>query len=184
MKPWTTRAILLSVLTTWLLSGAGAWSLLEDSEELGDDDYQDNKRELDLSNTLEDSEEQEGALENKRALEAEDSGDSDAELDSDGLKGERELGESFEKHVWVVWGYNVKPSRGTHCELQLITITTISTTVMGTTALAGMDQNNSFSAQDADNVFNWFQTGVPTTAGDASTTEKQQRPGITVLEFI
>ncbi|MGH0188319.1 UNVERIFIED_CONTAM: hypothetical protein FKN15_028995 [Acipenser sinensis] len=67
MKPWTTRAILLSVLTAWLLSGA------------------------DLSNTVEDSEEQEGALENTRALEAEDSGDSDAELDSDGLKGEREL---------------------------------------------------------------------------------------------
>ncbi|MGH0162451.1 UNVERIFIED_CONTAM: hypothetical protein FKN15_073580 [Acipenser sinensis] len=114
MKPWTTRAILLSVLTTWLLSGADARSLLEDSEELGDDDYQaskreldlsntledsekqegalENKRTLDLSNTLEDSEEQEGALENTRALEAEDSGDSDAELDSDGLKGERELG--------------------------------------------------------------------------------------------
>ncbi|MGH0164988.1 UNVERIFIED_CONTAM: hypothetical protein FKN15_055784 [Acipenser sinensis] len=93
-----------------------ARSLLEDSEELGDDDYQASKRELDLSNTveeseeqegalentraldlsntLEDSEEQEGALENKRALEAEDSGDSDAELDSDGLKGERELVDS------------------------------------------------------------------------------------------
>ncbi|MGH0184799.1 UNVERIFIED_CONTAM: hypothetical protein FKN15_016004 [Acipenser sinensis] len=63
-----------------------ARSLLEDSEELGDDDYQASKRELDLSNTLEESEEQEGALENTRALEAEDSGDSDAELDSDGLK--------------------------------------------------------------------------------------------------
>ncbi|MGH0187638.1 UNVERIFIED_CONTAM: hypothetical protein FKN15_025869 [Acipenser sinensis] len=68
MKAWTTRAILLSVLTAWLLSGADARSLLE--EELGDDDYQASKREL----------------------EAEDSGDSDAELDSDGLKGERELG--------------------------------------------------------------------------------------------
>ncbi|MGH0182402.1 UNVERIFIED_CONTAM: hypothetical protein FKN15_009311 [Acipenser sinensis] len=120
MKPWTTRAILLSVLTAWLLSGADARSLLEDSEELGDDDYQASKKELDLSNTLKESEEQEGALENKRALEAEDSGDSDAELDSDGLKGERELGESFEKHVWVVCGYNVKPSRGTHFELQMI----------------------------------------------------------------
>ncbi|XP_058862310.1 uncharacterized protein LOC117965237 isoform X2 [Acipenser ruthenus] len=95
MKAWTTRAILLSVLTAWLLSGADARSLLEDSEELGDDDYQTSKRELDLSNTLEDSEEQEGALENKRALEAEDSGDSDAELDSDGLKGERELGDNM-----------------------------------------------------------------------------------------
>ncbi|MGH0181793.1 UNVERIFIED_CONTAM: hypothetical protein FKN15_019492 [Acipenser sinensis] len=94
MKPWTTRAILLSVLTAWLLSGADARSLLEDSEELGDDDYQASKRELDLSNTLEESEEQEGALENTRALEAEDSGDSDAELDSDGLKGERELVDS------------------------------------------------------------------------------------------
>ncbi|MGH0142896.1 UNVERIFIED_CONTAM: hypothetical protein FKN15_077284 [Acipenser sinensis] len=80
-----------------------ARSLLEDSEELGDDDYQASKRELDLRNTVEESEEQEGALENTRALEAEDSGDSDAELDSDGLKGERELGESFEKHVWVLW---------------------------------------------------------------------------------
>ncbi|MGH0161385.1 UNVERIFIED_CONTAM: hypothetical protein FKN15_072594 [Acipenser sinensis] len=49
-----------------------ARSLLEDSEELGDDDYQASKREL----------------------EAEDSGDSDAELDSDGLKGERELVDS------------------------------------------------------------------------------------------
>ncbi|MGH0160262.1 UNVERIFIED_CONTAM: hypothetical protein FKN15_048005 [Acipenser sinensis] len=68
MKPWTTRAILLSVLTAWLLSGADAWSLLEDSEELGDDDYQASKRELDLSNTVEESEEQEGALENTRAL--------------------------------------------------------------------------------------------------------------------
>ncbi|MGH0134567.1 UNVERIFIED_CONTAM: hypothetical protein FKN15_023311 [Acipenser sinensis] len=68
MKPWTTRAILLSVLTAWLLSGADARSLLEDSEELGDDDYQASKRELDLSNTVEDSEEQEGALENTRAL--------------------------------------------------------------------------------------------------------------------
>ncbi|MGH0169042.1 UNVERIFIED_CONTAM: hypothetical protein FKN15_073435 [Acipenser sinensis] len=77
---------------------ADARSLLEDSEELGDDDYQASKREL----------------------EAEDSVDSDAELDSDGLKGERELGESFEKHVWVVCGYNVKPSRGTHFELQMI----------------------------------------------------------------
>ncbi|MGH0176809.1 UNVERIFIED_CONTAM: hypothetical protein FKN15_073842 [Acipenser sinensis] len=94
MKPWTIRAILLSVLTAWLLSGDDARSLLEDSEELGDDDYQASKRELDLSNTLEDSEEQEGAPENKRALEAEDSGDSDAELDSDGLKGERELVDS------------------------------------------------------------------------------------------
>ncbi|MGH0181038.1 UNVERIFIED_CONTAM: hypothetical protein FKN15_005666 [Acipenser sinensis] len=139
-----------------------ARSLLEDSEELGDDDYQASKRELDLSNTVEESEEQEGALENTRALEAEDSGDSDAELDSDGLKGERELGTDA---------------------TMLITITTISTTVMGTTALAGMDQNNSFSVQVADNVFNWFQTGVPTAAGDASTTEKQQHPGITVLEF-
>ncbi|XP_058873156.1 uncharacterized protein LOC117395251 isoform X2 [Acipenser ruthenus] len=95
MKAWTTRAILLSVLTAWLLSGADARSLLEESEELGDDDYQASKRELDLSNTVEDSEEQEGALENKRALDAEDSGDSDAELDSDGLKGERELGDNM-----------------------------------------------------------------------------------------
>ncbi|MGH0160099.1 UNVERIFIED_CONTAM: hypothetical protein FKN15_047097 [Acipenser sinensis] len=71
-----------------------ARSLLEDSEELGDDDYQASKRELDLSNTVEESEEQEGALENTRALEAEDSGNSDAELDSDGLKGERELMDS------------------------------------------------------------------------------------------
>ncbi|MGH0162502.1 UNVERIFIED_CONTAM: hypothetical protein FKN15_042797 [Acipenser sinensis] len=71
-----------------------ARSLLEDSEELGDDDFQASKSELDLSNTVEDSEEQEGALENKRALEAEDSGDSDAELESDGLKGERELVDS------------------------------------------------------------------------------------------
>ncbi|MGH0182544.1 UNVERIFIED_CONTAM: hypothetical protein FKN15_009856 [Acipenser sinensis] len=45
-----------------------ARSLLEDSEELGDDDYQASKRELDLSNTVEESEEQEGALENTRAL--------------------------------------------------------------------------------------------------------------------
>ncbi|MGH0182391.1 UNVERIFIED_CONTAM: hypothetical protein FKN15_009290 [Acipenser sinensis] len=71
-----------------------ARSFLEDSEELGDDDYQASKRELDLSNTVEESEEQEGALENTRALEAEDSGDSDAELDSDGLKGEQELVDS------------------------------------------------------------------------------------------
>ncbi|MGH0172434.1 UNVERIFIED_CONTAM: hypothetical protein FKN15_065352 [Acipenser sinensis] len=168
MKPWTTRAILLSVLTAWLLSGADARSLLEDSEELGDDDYQASKRELDLSNTLEESEEQEGALENTRALEAEDSGDSDAELDSDGLKGERELVDS---EVVLTQSMVVKKDALSKRYYR------------STDATMGMDQKNSFSAQVADNVFNCFQTGVPTAAGDASTIEKQQRPGITVLEF-
>ncbi|MGH0179804.1 UNVERIFIED_CONTAM: hypothetical protein FKN15_002360 [Acipenser sinensis] len=140
-----------------------ARSLLEDSEELGDDDYQASKRELDLSNTVEESEEQEGALENKRALV-----DSEVVLTQSMVVKKDALSKRY--------------YRSTDATM-LITITTIPTTVMGTTALAGMDQNNSFSAQFADNVFNWFQTGVPTAAGDASTTEKQQRPGITVLEF-
>ncbi|MGH0169323.1 UNVERIFIED_CONTAM: hypothetical protein FKN15_056701 [Acipenser sinensis] len=161
-----------------------ARSLLEDSEELGDDDYQASKRELDLSNTVEESEEQEGALENKRALEAEDSGDSDAELDSDGLKGERELVDS---EVVLTQSMVVKKDAMSKRHYRSKFVSLWSWLLVWVNCmdcrLQGMDQNNSFSAQGADNVFNWFQTGVPTAAGDASTTEKQQRPGITVLEF-
>ncbi|MGH0186680.1 UNVERIFIED_CONTAM: hypothetical protein FKN15_022212 [Acipenser sinensis] len=91
---------------------ADARSLLEDSEELGDDDYHARKREL----------------------EAEDSGDSDAELDSDGLKGERELVDS---EVVLTQSMVVK--------------------------------KDALSKR-------YYRS-------DASTTEKQQRPGITVLEF-
>ncbi|MGH0157556.1 UNVERIFIED_CONTAM: hypothetical protein FKN15_036178 [Acipenser sinensis] len=77
---------------------------LEESEE--QEGALENTRALDLSNTVEESEEQEGALENKRALEAEDSCDSDAELDSDGLKGERELAHHYHYYFYYRHGYH------------------------------------------------------------------------------
>ncbi|MGH0175343.1 UNVERIFIED_CONTAM: hypothetical protein FKN15_008530 [Acipenser sinensis] len=144
---------------------ADARSLLEDSEELGDDDYQASKREL----------------------EAEDSGDSDAELDSDGLKGERELVDS---EVVLTQSMVVKKDALSKRYYRMD-----SEVVLTQSMVVKKDAlSKRYYRSKCVSLWSWLlvwvncmdcrlQTGVPTAAGDASTIEKQQHPGITVLEF-